>query len=461
MRGSLALRMFACGAFLAGKAWAADGDLDPTFGMDGLALLQSQPTTDSAVAVQSDNKIVSCFSSQGDPPTVNYLVLARLDADGAPDLAFGSDGYAFIPSTGFSHSDFCFDVVVQSDGKIVAVGDGLDSVGGGNFNVFEIVRFDADGVLDTTFGGGTGIVIVNPGTDFFGGYARSVALQSDGKIVVAGFWTMAANNADFMVARLLPDGTLDATFNSTGIATIDFPGVANSFDYATGVAVDTDGRIVIAGVAGANTGFGNIGLSRLTPDGHLDANFGTDGITVLSLDPSLRSAASNLVIAHDGKLVVSGGIGGSAGEYTDMAALRFLPDGILDPSFGEEGIARVDYNLAVGSNQDQDYAKGIVEAPDAKLVLVGQAGYGDMGFYEAAAARLTADGQLDDSFGIAGKVAFDFQLAFQSDQWFTNAALQGNRVVAIGTAVQKGTLAGTVGIVARLQQDRMFANGFD
>jgi uncharacterized delta-60 repeat protein len=182
---------------------------------------------------------------------------------------------------------------------------------------------------------------------------------------------------------------------------------------------------------------------------------------VLGLDPSLRSAASNLLIAHDGKLIVSGGIGGSAGEYTDMAALRFLPDGTLDPSFGEEGIARVDYNLATGSNQDQDYAKDVVEAPDAKLVLVGQAGYGDMGFYEAAAARLTADGQLDDTFGIAGKVAFDFQLAVQSDQWFTDAALQGNRVVAVGTAIQKGTLAGTVGIVARLQQDQMFGNGFD
>jgi uncharacterized delta-60 repeat protein len=249
MRGSQALRIFACGALLAGKAWAVDGDLDPTFGLDGLALLQIQPTTDGAVAVQADNKIVSCFSSQGYPPTFNYLVLARLDADGAPDLAFGSDGYAFIPITGISHSDFCFDVVVQSDGKIVVVGDGLDSVGGGNFNVFEIARFDADGALDTAFGGGTGMVIVNPGTDFSGGYARSVALQSDGKIVVAGFWTIAANNADFMVVRLLPDGTLDATFNSTGIASIDFPGVANSFDFATGVAVDTEGRIVIASPA--------------------------------------------------------------------------------------------------------------------------------------------------------------------------------------------------------------------
>ena len=196
---------------------------------------------------------------------------------------------------------------------------------------------------------------------------------------------MPANNADFMVARLLPDGTLDASFNATGIATVDFPGVADSLTLATGVAVDADGRIVIAGTVGANSGFGNIGLARLTPDGHLDTDFGTGGTTVPSLGPSLRSAASKLLIAHDGKLVVSGGIGGSAGEYTDMAVLRFMPDGTLDPSFGEGGIARVDYNLAAVSSEDQDYAMSVIEMPDAKLVLVGEAGYGDMGFYEAAA----------------------------------------------------------------------------
>ena len=93
--------------------------------------------------MQADDKIVSCFSAQGFPPITNYLVLARLDADGAPDLSFGTDGYASVPNTSISHSDFCFDVVIQDDGKIVAAGAGLDSVGGGNFNVFEIVRFDA------------------------------------------------------------------------------------------------------------------------------------------------------------------------------------------------------------------------------------------------------------------------------------------------------------------------------
>lgn len=218
-----------------------------------------------------------------------------------------------------------------------------------------VMAISAIGNLDPDFnaGGSTPGTVVTP-VGSGGDNARAVALQADGKILVAG-----SADSDFALVRYNADGSLDTTFNGTGIVTTDFSSFSDS---AVGVVVQSDGKIVLAGTA-YNGSDNDFALARYNADGSLDTGFGTDG--KIMTDFGLTSDhAGDLALQPDGKLVVSGyrDVGGGEFEY---ALARYDTDGSLDVGFGTEGKV----STALGTNND--WTVYLTIQPDGKIVAAG------------------------------------------------------------------------------------------
>jgi uncharacterized delta-60 repeat protein len=285
------------------------------------------------------------------------------------DYGFGSDGVGVVLFPLVATFDELRDVAIRADGKIVAVGRadlGNDAVG--------VIRLNADGSIDDTFGGGDGVVTTVVGTG--NARANGVIVQSDDKIVVVGRATTGVGT-DVMVVRYLPDGALDATFGTGGKVLTD---VAGGSDTDNGIAVveQSDGKLVVAG-NGFPGGVSQLHLLRYLPDGTLDTTFGTDGIVQ---EPVGAAYATSVALLPGGKILAGGqcAIGGCAVRYDD--------DGTVDTSFGPtaDGIS------AFGRAQDD-----LVVQADGKLVGVSTFGSAGGGL-----SRWNADGTIDASFGTGG-----------------------------------------------------------
>lgn len=357
------------GVVVVGSATATLGALDPGFGSGGTVTttIGSGGSEVHALAIQSDGKIVAAgetaVASAGD------FALARYNVNGTLDTGFGSGG-AVTTAVGSLWS-LARAVAVQPDGKIVAVGGSYD----GSEYEFALVRYNASGSLDTTFG--TGGEVVTPIVASGGGEAYAVALQTDGKIVVGG---SSGDNRDFVLARYNPDGSLDTGFGASGI-------VQTAIGVLRALALQPDGKIVAAG------GSGFFALARYNSDGSLDASFGTGG--TVTTDPIGQGFGNALALQADGKIVVGGtiAISGPFGSSSSFALLRFTADGTLDTQFG----TMVSY-LTTPSMA----ASALVQQSDGKVVL---AGYYDSNMYGFALARYNGtDGSLDSSFGVSGIV---------------------------------------------------------
>ena len=250
-----------------------------------------------AVALQSDGKIVVAgWSEKGQ----HDMLVFRLDADGTIDSSSGIDGQATTASFSATRNDEALDVAVQTDGKIVVAGwaDGKKA------HDFAVERLLADGTLDTTFSG-DGRVMFDFGfgtvTTGFNDEAKSVAIRADGKIVVAGR-AYDGSNDDVGVARLLAGGSLDGAFGGDGLVTLSF---GASTDSGEGVAAVANNRILVAASTFVTTS--KVGLARLLPGGGLDSTF--DGDWKRTIAFSAPSFCAGLVIQGDGKAVVLGGTG--------------------------------------------------------------------------------------------------------------------------------------------------------
>ena len=365
-----------------GRAGAAPGDLDTGFSSDG-KVTTDVGTVDAgrAVAVQPDGKIVVAGYSLNGPH--NDLVVLRYDADGSLDTSFSGDGKVLVDID--SKNDFGYSVAVQSDGKIVVAGaTATDSLG----VLFDMaaVRLTTAGELDAGFGsGGVKTVGFGAGSE----YAMSVALSSDGKIVLAGY---GSNGSDFdvAVARLTSTGELDTSFSGDGKVLVP---VGSGADYGNAVALAADGDVVVAGSSVGSTE--DIAVVRLTSTGVLDTAFSGDGITTVAVG-SGDDLARAVAIAADGDLIVAGTADVTAGSTTeDIAVVRLTPAGMLDTAFSGDGMTTV----AVGSGDDE--GRGLVVLDDGRIVVVGESHDGSSD--DVAVVRLTSTGALDTGFSGDGK----------------------------------------------------------
>lgn len=458
------MKRIACGMAASALAWgcaahAANGDFDTSFGSAGIgfagvatASLQLPPSP----VVQADGRILACSVLVGTGSSGDDIFVARFRADGTLDTSFSFDGRVTVD---FGGDETCNAIAVQSDGKIVVVGT-TSANGNGDY---AIARLNADGTLDTNFGGGTGKTIVP--FDLGGSkndIASSVAIQPDGKIVVAG-WADNATDEDFAIVRLLPDGSRDPAFNLTGRVTVAFDLGTGKTDQASSVAIDAAGNIVVGGVAQSAGGGFDFAVARLKPNGQLDADFDGDGRATVAFDlgDSGNDLCYHLLLQRDGRIVLVGNADTSPTSTAngDMAIARLLPDGSPDDSFGIHGKTVVSFDLMANG---ADGAFGVAEQGNGKLVLVGVAQWNDTPAFQThvALVRLDADGSLDPQFGAFGKKVLDFGAASPGSQYGFGVALQGTAIIVSGIANRPGPDNPSDLYVARLQNDLIFADGF-
>ena len=420
-------------------AHAAAGDLDPAFGTGGKVVtdLSRDGRSDeaNAVALQPDGRIVVAGSAEGAAGT--DAVVARYRPDGNLDSTFGTGGRVVTDLSRTGRSDQARTVLVQPDGRILVVGTAF---GGGAD--FALARYRSDGTLDPTFGTGGRVTTDVSGGD---GMAAAAALLPDGRIVVAGT-VFSATGADFALARYRPDGTLDPTFGAGGTVRVDVSGTG-SHDFAEAVALQPDGRIVVAGSADVHIGdgFANeaFALARFRPDGTLDPGFATGGraTTDFGLEAptrpgSARDVAFSVALQPDGRIVAAGAAAvpprRSFGSDSVFALARYQPDGTLDPGFGNGGKVTTAVGDADGS------AAEVLVQPDGRLVAIGSAAMGDP-FDERtvfALARYQPDGSLDATFGSGGTATTSLGAHSEAA---AGAVQPDGRVVAAGSTTTGST----------------------
>ncbi len=281
--------------------YAPDGSLDPTFGNGGVAMLNLGDVGAwlSCLAVQTDGKIVAIGATGSG---AYRFAVARFNADGSVDGTFGSGGFVI---TEIGYHSMARAGALQPDGKIIAAGHSTDS----GPNRFVVARYNADGSLDASFGSG-GIVLTPEGQ-----VITSVALQGDGKIVATG-----TGSGAFTVVRYATNGSLDATFGGTGIVTVR---TGPNGGEANGVAVQADGDIVAGGYTNPNQGYADFAVARFRPNGNVDGSFGTQGIAITDVGGSTSTDSIRAVaIQADGKIVAAGDASPSGHRF---ALARYWP----------------------------------------------------------------------------------------------------------------------------------------
>ncbi len=241
------------------------------------------------------------------------------------------------------------------------------------------------GELDASFGENGRVAITLSGPSF----GSAGVQQADRKLLVAGTTEMPGAGFDFAVLRLNVDGTLDTTFGTGGIATVDFRAIG---DFANVVLLQPDGKIVAAGSAETSEADSNIALARFNANGTLDTTFGTDGRATLDLGGG-HELAAGAVLVQGGQIVVAG-TSDTNGNY-DVVFARFNANGTLDTTFGTNGSVLVD------TNGEHNEAFWLTQQADGKLIACGLAA-SDPNSVFMQAVRVNANGTVDTTFGVAG-----------------------------------------------------------
>lgn len=400
---------------------AAPGDLDPTFGGDGIVRTDLTRAEDDgyAVTIQADGKIVVAGEMGVGGPNPRFAIV-RYETDGSLDPSFGGgDGKVSIDFT--PRDDFPYAVRIQANGKIVLAGAAGYS---GPNSRFALARLTSDGSLDPTFGGdGTVTTNITPSYD----WANAMALGPNGKVVVVGSVSAGSDNGKIGVLRYRSDGSLDPNFGGDGIVLID---PTRTYDDGLAVGVEADGQIVVAGGAGFAGPNERFVMMAFENDGSLDATFGGDGIVFTDLTPK-ADVPFGLAIQGDGRIVVAGGAA-QGGADPKFAVVRYERDGSLDLSLKGDG------TLITNFTPHDDGAYSVAIDPDGRIVAAGLAGNGGPA-PRFATVRYLADGRRDTTFGGDGKVSTDITPYFDS-VWGVAVQSDGS-VVCSGVAGAGGSHA--------------------
>jgi uncharacterized delta-60 repeat protein len=358
------------------------GQLDPTFDGDGLQTTAPFGGAGSRMVMQPDGKFIIVGGS------FTSFIAARFNADGSPDTGFGNAGRITTDVTGAARIQYARAVAVQPDGRIVIAGDATLA---NNTSAVALARYLADGTLDSSFGVGG---IVHEAA--VAGHALAVVIQPDGRIVVAGDTPVsgiATDLADMMVARFLSDGSLDSSFGASGTAVFD---VTSGTDLARNIVLLPDGSMVVAGEASGSDPALQTGVAKLTASGALDSSFDTDGrLSILG-----ANVGYGLALQPDGKLLLAGG---TTSFPSSFALMRLEADGSADTGFGNAGA--VTHRTSTSTAGEGDIGYAIALRPDGRIYVAGKSGSINHNF---GLVRFTAAGVVDTTFGTQGISVVDF-----------------------------------------------------
>jgi uncharacterized delta-60 repeat protein len=378
----------------------ANGTADTEFGTNGRVIIPFDDFFDeeaTAVAVAPDGKIVVVGHVQLGSPGYDFGI-ARLNPNGSLDTTFDGDGKLKIPVS--NSNDFPYDVAVQTDGKIIIAGKGFNQPN----SDLSFVRLNVDGSPDATFNG-TGKLIVPLGSN---DSIAEIAVQPDGKIVAAG-----TDGADFAVVRLTSMGMLDASFNGTGIATTP---IGTQRDEAFSVALQADGKILVAGAANSGS-FDEAAIVRYNANGTPDASFDGDGKVTIDFQPTFSEQFRSVLVQTDGKIL---GVAVGAGKFN---LVRYNPNGTPDATFGTNGV-----KIATVDNGQNGPSKAVLQA-DGKLVASGLTASGF-----AVARFLTGFGRTFADFDGDNKTDVGIFRPSDGSWWYARSSSTDFRVYSFGAS---------------------------
>ncbi len=361
----------------------ADGSVDTRFGKNGVVANLFQVSE----ALAAPNGDIFAIAPGGG------FEVERLTSSGAIDTTYGIDGFSQMPSFyGEAEGD---SAVVQADGRIIVLGaDHFDVTKNPNYSnqtsVPILARFTVNGLLDNSFGyHGT---VESP--NGISGTINAMVLENNGKILVAGSEESTLPGVvptDAALACYNPDGTLDATFGVNGVALLR---IGNDANY-TSLALSPDGTIV-AGGYGQSNGVTVFAVVRYLPDGKADHSFGAGSEVLTTLGDRFGQQGHALLVQANGDIVLGGNTLDAAGNPSQMAVVRYLPGGVLDPSFGVAGQAVLSLGSAAAS------ANGMAIDRNGRIILGGSIG-GTFGL-----VRINRLGILDRTFGVNGVTTASF-----------------------------------------------------
>jgi uncharacterized delta-60 repeat protein len=418
---------------------AAPGDLDPTFGRRGIVTTAVTPVFSIAedVVLQADGQIV--VAGHAIDPTTKplpdpWFAVARYLPNGRLDPSFGTGGAATAPEQ-IGHFAHAATVALQPDGKIVLGGSRGSHISFAmTVENFGLARFDAQGHVDAGFGSGglagTGIPFSQPTSLLGGSGVRDLAVAGAGRIVAVGSASPGSPDgasSAFAVARFLADGTLDSSFASQGAVPTFFGSEIGSFAGASAVALDGEGRILVAGGAstasnGSAALTSDLALARYLASGDLDPSFGMGG----RMRGPFPGGIAKTAFRPDGRIVATGGSPADSPDTESRWVIaQYAADGAVDASFGEDGVATL--TIPVPSQSETS----LVFDRQGRILLTGcrpsapNSGAPGAPF---VLLRLLPDGTPDPSFGDGGMVTTPI-----GDESCSNAAAvqnDGNIVVA-------------------------------
>ncbi|MEH2210726.1 putative Ig domain-containing protein [Nostoc sp.] len=331
--------------------------LDPSFDSDGKVTTDigtNTMDTGRSIVVQDDGKIVVAGVSNS-----NFAVV-RYNSNGSLDSTFGTTGKV---TTDFASTDIAYSIALQDDGKILVAG-----VSSSNFAV---VRYNSNGSLDSTFGTAGKVTTDLGSTDI----AYSIALQDDGKILVAG-----KRNNDFAVVRYNSNGNLDTSFGTAGKIITNL----GTIDIAYSIALQGDGKILVAGVSSGS----NFAVVRYNSNGSLDTSFGGTGKVITDIGTNTTDTAYSVSVQADGKILLAGV------SSSNFAVVRYDSNGSLDTSFG--GTGKVITNLG-----GTDIAYSVSVQANGKIIVGGSSNS------NFALVRYNSNGSLDTNFNTTGIITTD------------------------------------------------------